>query len=75
MDQSIFNVEKMKTARFLVFEINPRFSGSVASRSLIGHNEPDIIIQYKLNHVIPETNKSIPGYVMKDFNEKFISFK
>lgn len=65
---------KDEDGQILVFEINPRFSGSVASRSLIGHNEPDILIQYKLNHVIPEINKSIPGYVMKDFNEKFISF-
>ena len=65
---------KDEDGKILVFEINPRFSGSVASRSLIGHNEPDILIQYKLNHVIPEINKSIPGYVMKDFNEKFISF-
>ena len=35
----------------------------------------DILIQYKLNDVIPEINKIIPGYVMKDFDEKFISFK
>ena len=65
---------KDEDGQFLVFEINPRYSASVASRSLIGHNEPDIIIQYKLNHIVPEINKSIPGYVMRDFNEKFISF-
>ena len=66
---------KEEDGSIVVFEINPRFSGSVASRSLMGHNEPDILIQYKLNHVIPQINKIIPGYVMKDFDEKFISFK
>ena len=65
---------KDEDGEIVVFEINPRFSGSVASRSLMGHNEPDILIQYKLNDVIPEINKTIPGYVMKDFDEKFISF-
>ena len=65
---------KEEDGSIVVFEINPRFSGSVASRSLMGHNEPDILIQYKLNDVIPEINKIIPGYVMKDFDEKFISF-
>ena len=64
---------KDEDGKILVFEINPRFSGSIASRSLMGHNEPDILIQYKLNNVIPEINKPISGYVMKDFNEKFIS--
>ena len=64
---------KDEKGQILAFEINPRFSGSVASRSMIGHNEPDILIQYKLNHIIPEISNSIPGYVMKDFNEKFIS--
>ena len=55
-----------------VFEINPRFSGTVGARSLVGHNEPDILTRYKLFSEIPNANNYRYGYVMKDFKEKFI---
>ena len=76
-DANIFRRRKDENGQILAFEINPRFSGSVASRSLIGHNEPDILIQYKLNHVIPETNKSIPCFCIDSltfFNRSLYSF-
>ncbi len=58
-----------------IFEINPRFSGTVASRSIIGHNEPHMLCRYRLFGEIPSVNKHKIGYVMKDLNEKFISLE
>ncbi len=56
------------------FEVNPRFSGTTGSRSLVGHNEPDILCQYRLFNEIPEKIIHKNGYVVKDFHEKYISF-
>ena len=56
-----------------VFEINPRFSGTITARSLVGHNEPDIFCSYKLFGEIPEKIDHASGCVMRDFNEKVLS--
>jgi len=56
-----------------IFEINPRFSGTVTSRALVGLNEPDILIQYKIFNQQPNEKKIKTGYVMKDLKEKYIS--
>jgi len=55
------------------FEINPRFSGTVALRSLVGHNEPDMLLRYRLFNEIPD--KSLPkfGLVLKDFTERLFT--
>ncbi len=37
---------RMKAGRFLPFEVNPRFSGSVYMRALSGVNEPSLLIDY-----------------------------
>jgi carbamoyl-phosphate synthase large subunit len=68
------NIQCRKTKKGIyIFEINPRFSGTVASRSLVGHNEPDMLIRYRIFNELPNTQKSKKGYVMKDLKEKFIS--
>ena len=70
------NIQCRKTENGIsVFEINPRFSGTITSRSLVGHNEPDIYCRYKLYGEIPEKVQHKIGYVMRDFNEKFFSLK
>lgn len=70
------NIQCRKTENGIsIFEINPRFSGTVTSRSLVGHNEPDIYCRYKLFGEIPEKIDHKIGYVMRDFNEKFLSLK
>ncbi len=67
------NIQCRQTENGLsIFEINPRFSGTTASRSLVGHNEPDMLCRYRLfgETVMP---KHKVGYVMKDLREKYIS--
>jgi len=67
------NIQCRKTEKGLsVFEINPRFSGTTASRSLVGHNEPDILCRYRLFGETT-TKKHKVGYVMRDLTEKYIS--
>lgn len=56
------------------FEINPRFSGTVACRSIIGYNEPDILCRYKMFNEIPDILIPKYGYVMRDLTERYISF-
>lgn len=55
-----------------VFEINPRFSGTTSARALVGCNEPDIFLKYKIFGDVPEKIQYRYGYVMKDFIEKYI---
>jgi len=59
--------------KILPFEINPRFSGTTGARSLIGHNEPDMLCKYKLFGKIPKKFSHKFGYVLRDMNEKFVS--
>ncbi len=69
------NIQCRKTdSGIFPFEVNPRFSGTTGSRSLVGHNEPDIFCRYRLFNEIPENVVHQNGYVLKDFNEKYISF-
>ena len=68
------NIQCRNTQSGIVpFEINPRFSGTVALRSLVGHNEPDMMLRYRLFNEIPK--KSFPkfGLVLKDFTERLIT--
>ncbi len=53
------------------FEINPRFSATVASRSLVGHNEPDILCKYKMFNEIPKKTLFKSGYILRDLKETF----
>jgi len=59
--------------QIIPFEINPRFSGTTAVRSMVGHNEPDILCRYRLFDEIPKKIEIKKGYVFRDLSEKFIS--
>ena len=57
-----YNIQGQLTDRgFVVFEINPRFSGTTAFRAVAGQNEPDMYIQHFLNRTVPtpEINQSL----------------
>jgi carbamoyl-phosphate synthase large subunit len=70
------NIQCRKTENGIIpFEINPRFSGTTGGRALLGHNEPDILCQYRLFGKIPEKIEYKFGYVIRDLTEKFIGFK
>jgi carbamoyl-phosphate synthase large subunit len=70
------NVQCRKTdLGTLTFEINPRFSASLTSRSMVGFNEPDIFCKYLINDEIPENTDYEYGYVLRNLNEKFIPFR
>ncbi len=58
----------------LPFEINPRFSGTTSLRSLVGFNEPDILIRYYLFNEIPDKIEYKNGYVIRELAEKYVTF-
>jgi len=63
---------RIKDGELYVFEINPRFSGTTASRALLGCNEPDILTKFRISGDVPKNTTYKHGYVMKDFLEKFV---
>ncbi|EGP92884.1 ATP-grasp domain-containing protein [Nitrosarchaeum koreense] len=68
------NIQCRKTKDgILPFEINPRFSGTTGSRSLVGCNEPDILCRYRLFGEIPQQLNYEVGFVLRDLQEKFIT--
>ena len=60
-------------SEIIPFEINPRFSGTIVGRSLVGHNEPDIFCRYRLFNEIPKDVSYKSGYVLRDLKEQFYS--
>lgn len=46
---------RLVEGRVMVFEINPRFSGTTSIRAMVGYNEPDILIR---KHVFGEKIKT-----------------
>ena len=68
------NIQCRNTESGIVpFEINPRFSGTTGSRSLVNHNEPDILCGYRLFKETPKNFSHKIGFVLRDLNEKFIT--
>lgn len=68
------NIQCRKTESGIIpFEINPRFSGTTGSRSLVGYNEPHMFCRYVLFDELPKMVDYKEGYVMKDLKEKYIS--
>ena len=43
---------RLVNGKIMVFEINPRFSGTTSLRAMVGYNEPDLLLR---KHVIGET--------------------
>jgi len=67
------NIQCRRTSEGIIpFEINPRFSGTTSLRSLVGFNELDFIIRYKLFKEIPHQKKILKTYVVRDITEKKI---
>ncbi len=63
-------------SKFLIFEINPRFSGTTPFRAMVGINEPDmmyrnLVLNERLSPVKYESNKII----MRMFDEVMIDKK
>jgi carbamoyl-phosphate synthase large subunit len=47
-----FNIQcRLVEGRAVVFEINPRFSGTTSLRAMVGYNEPDVLVR---RHVLGE---------------------
>jgi len=67
------NIQCRKTSNGVIpFEINPRFSGTTSLRSLVGFNELDFLIRYKMYNEIPPRLKLKSSYVSRDLKEKVI---
>jgi len=70
------NIQCRKTnSEIIPFEINPRFSGTTAPRSLVGYNEPDIFCRYLMFDEIPKKIEYKFGYVVRSLVEKYISLE
>ena len=69
------NIQCRKTPKGIyTMEINPRFSGTSAIRSLLGFNEPDFLIRkYLLKQKIGQV-KYKKGLVLRDLRMVYISF-
>ncbi|MBI4504036.1 MAG: ATP-grasp domain-containing protein [Chloroflexi bacterium] len=47
--RGVLNIQcRFVRGRVLVFEINPRFSGTTSLRAMVGYNEPDVLIRTSL---------------------------
>lgn len=66
---------RVRDGVLLPFEINPRFSASTYLRAMAGFNEVDILIQYVLNGVIPETLSIKTGWYLRSLTEKYVNDK
>ena len=56
----------------VIFEINPRFSGTTSIRAICGHNDPDIVIR---NRIFNEDFFQVEykkGLVLRTFDNFFI---
>jgi carbamoyl-phosphate synthase large subunit len=63
---------RLVEGKVLVFEINPRFSGTTSIRALAGFNEPDILLQSELLGVtFEEPFHPKPGQLVRRLHETF----
>jgi carbamoyl-phosphate synthase large subunit len=71
---SAINIQgRIHDDKFYVFEINPRFSGTTSSRSIVGYNEPEVLINsFLLNKSIPKHFKYDFGFVLRGLEERLI---
>lgn len=59
----------------MVFEINPRFSGTTPVRSCFGINEVEILINYLESAILPEKITVREGMVVRYWTDQFVSKK
>lgn len=58
----------------VVFEVNPRFSGTSSSRALVGYNELAVLLRARFEGVEPERGFAYRhGYVLRGLQERFVS--
>lgn len=68
-----YNVQgRLIDGKYVVFEINPRFSGTTAFRAVAGMNEPDMYIQHFLYGARPESTAIKPLCMMRYLNECYL---
>jgi carbamoyl-phosphate synthase large subunit len=69
-----FNIQcRLVDGKPLVFEINPRFSGTTSVRAMIGYNEPDVLIRHHVfGEEIPVHFPYDTGLVMRSVAETLI---
>lgn len=54
----------------VVFEVNPRFSGTTSLRAMVGYNEPDLLIRHHLlGETIPERFPYRPATILRSLRE------
>jgi len=54
----------------VVFEINPRFSGTTSLRAMVGYNEPDVLIRrHLLGESVPERFPYRPAMILRSLRE------
>jgi carbamoyl-phosphate synthase large subunit len=65
---------RLVEGKAIIFEINPRFSGTTSSRALAGFNEPDVLLQRELGGIVFDSPiHPQPGQVTRSLQETFIS--
>lgn len=56
--------------RVVVFEINPRFSGTTSLRAMVGYNEPDVLVREALlGEVVPRRFPYRSGIILRGLEE------
>lgn len=61
---------RLVDGRPLIFEINPRFSGTSSIRAMVGFNEPDLLIRkHLLGEILPERPIYRYGTVLRGLRE------
>ena len=60
--------------KLYVFEINPRFSGTSFMRTMIGFNEPEILISKNFDLELNYNCKIKEGYIMRGLEEFYLGF-
>ena len=57
----------------MVFEINPRFSGTTSLRAMAGYNEPDVLIRrHVLNEAIEPHFAYRSGVILRGLSETML---
>jgi carbamoyl-phosphate synthase large subunit len=58
----------------MVFEINPRFSGTTSLRAMVGYNEPDVLVRHHVfGEAVTTRFRYAEGTVMRGLAETFAS--
>jgi carbamoyl-phosphate synthase large subunit len=58
----------------VVFEVNPRFSGTSSSRALVGYNELAVLLRARFEGIEPERGFAYRhGYVLRGLQERFVT--